>query len=127
MPATYQGSIGQSAQEAVLLHDGDYGDNVLESGQEAVTSVLSVDNAGPRWLGAVKTSVVSEVSAMIEGEPSEDEESRSERKVELTLAKGSGEYEVAAIAGHEPSAPLGRFKLGEGPALCPLQTNFAGG
>lgn len=107
-------------------HDGDYGDNVLESGQETVVAVLSVDNGGPRWLGAVKTSVVSELGAMIEGEASAAEERRSERKVELVFHRDSGEYEVKAVAGHEPSAPLGRFKLGEGAALCPPQVNFAG-
>jgi tetratricopeptide (TPR) repeat protein len=108
-------------------HDGDYGDNVIEFTKETIVAVLSVDNSGPRWLGAVKSSVVSEVGAMIEGEPSEAEESRSERKVEVVFHRDSAEYEVKAIAGHEPSAPLGRFKLGEGPALCPPQVNFAGG
>ena len=107
-------------------YDGDYGDNVMESGTETVVVVLSMDGDSPRWLAAVKGSIVAELGAMIEGEPSEVEATRSERRVDIDYLRGSGEIEVKAVSGSEPSAPLGRHELGEGMARCPASLTFMG-
>jgi len=107
-------------------HDGDYGDNTMEFGDETVVVHFSLDGDTPRWLGAVKTSIVSEYGPMLEDEPADVESTRSEQRVELTYHRSSGEYEVAAVSGHEASSQLGRHRLGEGPALCPASLSFVG-
>ncbi len=107
-------------------HDGDYGDNAIEMGDETVVVHFSLEGESPRWLAAVKTSIVSEYGPMLEGEPTDIEETKSEKRVTLTYHRSSGEYEVAAADGHEPSSKLGRHKLGEGPALCPASLSFVG-
>lgn len=105
-------------------HDGDYGENTMEFGDDTIVVHLSVDGDSPRWLGAVKTSVVTGIGPMIEGEPADVEESSSEKRVELSYHRSSGEYELKAVSGQEPPSKPGRHKFGEGPALCPAVLSY---
>lgn len=105
-------------------HDGDYGENTMEFGDDTIVVHLGVDGDTPRWLGAMKTSIVTGIGPMIEGEPADVEESSSEKRVELVYHRSSGEYELKAVPGQEPPSKPGRHKHGEGPALCPAVLSY---
>jgi len=107
-------------------HDGDYGENTMESGEETIVSVVSVDADAPRWLASLKSSIVHEDGPMLEEEGSPEETSRSEQRVEVSYLRESGEVETKAVDGKEPSSRLGRYKLGEEPPLCPAALSFSG-
>ncbi|MCB9701205.1 MAG: tetratricopeptide repeat protein [Myxococcales bacterium] len=98
-------------------NDGDYGDNVMESEDRRIVSVLAVDGNAPRWIGAFIASSVHEVGSMIEGEESGASPSRSEKRVDHRFADGA--VELSAAPGMEASSPVGRFELGALPAACP--------
>lgn len=108
-------------------HDGDYGDNAIESSSDRMVAVLGLDGEAPRWLGAFRTSAVDESGPMIEGEPSEAPVKRSEHKVDHRFDAASGEVELIAASGFEPVTPPGRFKLGALPAACPAALGYVAG
>jgi tetratricopeptide (TPR) repeat protein len=108
-------------------HDGDYSSNSSEGSSGEMVAVLGLDGDAPRWLGAFETSAVQETYAMLEGEPTEVEPKRSERKVDHRFDPATGEVELFAVSGFEPSNPPGRFKLGAMPAACPAQLGFLPG
>lgn len=103
-------------------HDGDYGDNALESETEKIVGVLGLDGDAPRWLGAFVVSSVDEVGPMLDGEPTEATPSRKERKIDHKFAGGA--VELSAVAGHDATGPVGRFELGALPAACPLALDY---
>jgi tetratricopeptide (TPR) repeat protein len=99
--------------------DGDYGDNATEDTEHALVAVVSLDGAAPRWLGAFLNSAVDSTGPMLDDEPSEAPVTRTERAVDFRWLAASGELEIFARTGFEPSATPGRFTLGALPAACP--------
>ncbi len=106
-------------------HDGDYGDNTMESTTDQLVAVLGLDGDAPRWLGTFKVSAQDDTGPMIDGEPSNGPSKHSERKVDHRI--DAGQVVITAVPGHEPATPPGTFKLGELPAACPAALGYLAG
>lgn len=113
---------GGGAPELVLpyefnFYDGDYSDNTVETYNEAVTQVISLDGAKPTMLGVFYTSRKSESGPWLDDMPSDaKDEVHFDQRSTLTFADGKAK--LAATDGKKSANPEGTFTLGEAPLLC---------
>lgn len=107
-------------------HDGDYGDNVLDSTTTREVAILGLDGDAPRWLGAFTVSSDSSVGPMIEGEPMVGTATSREARIDHRLHPATSEVELIAVPGVPSVTPPGRFKLGALAAACPAALGFLG-
>jgi len=71
------------------------------------------------WIAPLSPRRADETGPMLDDDPSETVVKRSERKVDHRFDAATGEVELIAATGFEPTSPPGRFRLGALPAACP--------